>query len=103
MPWNNFEYIPLRLLRRYLFPERFLIKFGQFIPYYLVNLNQLDLKPIIAQYEKFLLAQGISLYRKNILEVGLKSFQDPATLLPELPQTSASIGRPVCRHDSLKN
>ncbi len=71
MLWSNLEYLPLRVLRRYLFSEKFLVRFGQFIPYYSCSQNQLDPRPIVDRYEKFLLDRGLNIAGKRILEAGV--------------------------------
>ncbi len=71
MLWSNLEYIPLRVLRRYLFSDRFLVRFGQFIPYYCCSQNQLDPRPIVDRYEKFLRDRGLVMAGKRILEAGV--------------------------------
>lgn len=65
---SNLEYIPLRILRKFVFKESFLIKFGRFIPYYLTNRNQIDPALIINQYEEYLPARTPC---NTILEIGV--------------------------------
>lgn len=70
MLWSNLEYIALRLLRRHLFTEKLLARCGRFIPYYRCNYNQVDPRPVVDLYERFLGARGLDLAGKRILEVG---------------------------------
>ena len=68
---SNLEYVPLRLLRKFIFTKQSLKRFGKFIPYYLSSQNQLDPKPIVDQYEKYLVTENTILKDKMILEIGV--------------------------------
>ena len=68
---SNLEYVPLRLLRKFIFTKQSLKRFGQFIPYYLSSQNQLGPKPIVDQYEKYLLAKNTIVKERIILEIGV--------------------------------
>ncbi|MDD2903691.1 MAG: hypothetical protein PHU44_14800, partial [Syntrophales bacterium] len=59
MLWSNWEYIPLRLLRRHLVTDRFLAKCGRLLPYYQCSQNQVDPRPIVDLYEKYLQGRGL--------------------------------------------
>lgn len=67
---SNLEYIPLRLLRKFFFTEKFLIKFGQFVPHYLMNQNQADPKPIVDEYERHFRAKNFLPSGLTIMEIG---------------------------------
>ncbi|MBC8146405.1 MAG: methyltransferase domain-containing protein [Bacteroidetes bacterium] len=67
---SNFEYVPLRLLRKFIFTEKLLKKVNQFIPYYVTSQNQVDPKPIVDQYEKYLTMDDNIIKEKTILEIG---------------------------------
>jgi len=66
---SNLEYIPLRIIRKFLFTEKFLTKFSQFIPYYQTNINQSNPSLIVDNYAKFL-DKNITLNQLRILEIG---------------------------------
>ncbi|MFQ5686111.1 MAG: methyltransferase domain-containing protein [Candidatus Scalindua sp.] len=68
---SNLEYVPLRLLRKFIFTKQLFKKFSQFVPYYVTNQNQLDPKPTVNQYEKYLSAENNALKEKTILEIGV--------------------------------
>ena len=69
---SNIEYILLRLIRRFVFPNDFLIKYGAYIPYYRVNLNQSKPTAIIGDYNKYLKATAIDPTNLiSILEIGV--------------------------------
>ena len=65
------EYVAARLVRRYLFTERFLDRFGQFLPHYRANANQSDPGPVVGVYADALARAGPH-HRadRSILEVG---------------------------------
>jgi SAM-dependent methyltransferase len=68
---SNIEYILLRLFRRFVFTGSFLIKYGAYIPYYRVNLNQFNPRSIVGDYKKYLEVANIDpmkLY--SVLEIG---------------------------------
>ena len=68
---GRLEYVILRLIRRFLVTDHFLIQYGSFIPYYRVNSNQVNPKPIIDQYEQYCQKAGIVFLNcKVILEIG---------------------------------
>ena len=67
---SNLEYVPLRLLRKFILTERLLKNINRILPYYVTNQNQVDPKPIVDQYEKYLFAEDIILKGKTILEIG---------------------------------
>ena len=69
---SNIEYILLRLLRRFVFTDDFLIKYGDYIPYYKVNLNQYNPCSIVADYKNYLELENIDPMKLNsILEIGV--------------------------------
>jgi SAM-dependent methyltransferase len=67
---SNVEYIALRLARRFLFRDEFLLRFGRLIPHYRVNRNQADPRPLVADYSRHLADRGFSAAGRRILEVG---------------------------------
>lgn len=63
---SNLEYIPLRLLRRFVFRDAFLLRWGRYFPYYRTNLNQTDPVPLVSAYARY-----VSLDAAAILEIGV--------------------------------
>ena len=55
------EYVLLRLMRRFIFTDRFLVRFGQFLPYYRVNTNQANAGTVAGLYGRLLQRAGIVL------------------------------------------
>jgi SAM-dependent methyltransferase len=68
---SNLEYISLRLLRRHLFTDAFLLRFGKLVPYYRVNLNQCDPRPVVDQYARHLATVGFVPTGRPVLEIGV--------------------------------
>ena len=65
------EYVSLRLLRRFLFTDAFLVRFGKFVPYYRTNANQLDAGPVVDLYADAMARSGLPLAaNRSILEIG---------------------------------
>lgn len=65
------EYVSLRLLRRFVFSNAFLVRFGQFVPYYRTNANQSDAEPVVDLYAGAIARSGLPLVdNRNILEIG---------------------------------
>lgn len=67
---SNLEYVPLRLLRKFIFTEQLLKKVDQILPYFVTNQNQVDPIPIVDQYEKYLSIEDNIIKEKTILEIG---------------------------------
>lgn len=64
---SNFEYIPMRLLRRYVFRDSFLLRWGRFLPYYRTNSNQVDPGPLVSAYARHVSLDSAA----KILEIGV--------------------------------
>lgn len=65
------EYFILRIIRKYIFTENILLKFGNFIPYYKITSGQSSPIPIVKKYLKYLLMENLDIKNKNILEIGI--------------------------------
>ena len=68
---SNLEYIPMRLARRFLFRDAFLLRFGQLVPNYRVNRNQADPRPLVADYSRHLSRQSFAPAGRSVLEIGV--------------------------------
>ena len=65
---SNLEYISLRLLRRFIFSDAFLLRWGRLLPYYRTNTNQTDPEPIVSEYARHLPPD----FRvQSVLEIGV--------------------------------
>lgn len=65
------EYIALRLARRFLFSDAFLLHWGSCLPYYRTNANQTDPTPVCDLYTVAMNSLGLELAaERTILEVG---------------------------------
>ncbi len=71
MRLSNLEYVFLRLVRRFIFSEGFLLRYGRHIPYYRVNQGGVSPVPIVDLYWSFLHQKGIRPEGKTILELGI--------------------------------
>lgn len=70
MLFSNFEYVPLRLMRRFLFKDGLLQLIGNYLPYYKINLNECTPQFIVDNYERFLQLKGFTCKGTSVLEVG---------------------------------
>lgn len=75
---SNLEYVALRLIRRFLFPETFLLRFGHWFPYYRVNHNQLDSATIAGRYLALLAQMERTIEQATVLEIGAGSTNSTA-------------------------
>ena len=71
MQLSNAEYIPLRLLRRFVLSDRLLLRYGQFLPYYRTNHNQVDPAPLVDSYSQKLAKLGLQTQDRTLLEIGV--------------------------------
>jgi SAM-dependent methyltransferase len=78
---SNLEYVALRLIRRFLFPEALLLRFGHWFPYYRVNYNQLDSATIACHYLALLAQMERTIEQATILEIGAGSTNSTAYAL----------------------
>lgn len=78
MLWSNLEYVALRLIRRFLFPEALLLRFGHWFPYYRVNHNQLDSATIAGRYRTLLAQMERTMEQAAVLEIGAGSTNSTA-------------------------
>jgi len=67
---SNFEYVPLRLLRRFVFRGAVLQKFASRLPYYEVSRNEVSSDPIVGEYEKYLKLAATTFRGAAVLEIG---------------------------------
>lgn len=65
---SNLEYILLRLLRRFVFSDAFLLRWGRLLPYYRTNTNQTDPEPIVSEYARHL---PHDVRFQSVLEIGV--------------------------------
>jgi SAM-dependent methyltransferase len=85
---SNLEYISLRLLRRFILPDAFLLRFGRFIPYYRTNRNQVDPSSLVDDYALLLSKTGFPTQGQRLLEIGVgrtnsSCYEIVARFLPE--------------------
>ena len=68
---SNLEYIPLRLVRRFVLSDRLLLRFGAFVPYYRMNLNQAAPARLVDDYARHLASANCNPSNCRILEIGV--------------------------------
>ncbi len=68
---NDIEYISLRLVRKYIFTNRFLSKYGRFVPYYKVTPSLNSPVKVVKDYLNYLKDENVAVTEKSILEVGV--------------------------------
>lgn len=68
--FQRFEYVSLRLLRRFAFNERIAHRFVRWLPYYAPSVNEAEPMRIARGYASALESAGIFLARQRVLEVG---------------------------------
>lgn len=71
MTFGDLEYVTLRLVRKFIFTQQFLVKHGHRVPFWRANANQADPFWIIERYQRPLKAKGILVAGKNLVEVGV--------------------------------
>jgi len=68
---SNLEYIPLRLLRRFVVRESLLLRFGALFPYYRTNRNQFAPALLVDDYARLLHLAGVAPDDRVLLEIGV--------------------------------
>lgn len=68
--FENVFYVVLRLMRRHLFTDGFLSRWGKWIPLFSSNMNQASPVPIVDLYESLGRRAGIRLSGQTVLEIG---------------------------------
>lgn len=97
--WGDIEYFGLRLVRRFLLNETFLIRFGKWIPYYQVNSNQADVFPVIDSYTSYINENG-GVGTGVILEIGSGATNRVGYLLAErFPEAKIVLFEPYVQLD----
>ena len=71
--FNLFEYLFLRILRKYLFPGNLVNTLQSFLPYYKPNLGITNPFQIIETYESVLHTIGLTFEKAEVLEIGIGS------------------------------
>jgi len=71
MIFSNIEYISLRLLRRFIFDESFLLRFGSIVPYYRTNRNQFAPALLVDDYARQMARENYAPDNRRFLEIGV--------------------------------
>lgn len=67
---SNLEYVPLRLLRKFVFRRAFLEACGWLIPYYLTNRGETSPQSVVSTYFSYLRERNIRVEGRTVLELG---------------------------------
>lgn len=78
---SNLEYVPLRLMRRFLLADRTIARFSKFVPYYRTNQGELDPRPVVDAYEKGLSTAGVAIRGRRVAELGVGATNSTAYAL----------------------
>jgi SAM-dependent methyltransferase len=69
---SDIEYVLLRVARRFLFRDAFLLRCGRWVPYYRPNCNQIDPGPLVEEYARHLEGAGAAIRPgQTVLEIGV--------------------------------
>ncbi len=68
---SDLEYILLRMIRRFLVPYSFLVRFGHLLPFWRANQNQADPRVITELYATHLRTLGREIAGSQIIELGI--------------------------------
>src|SRR6202163_2007193 len=96
---SNFEYVPLRILRRFLFSGQVLDRLGAFLPYYLTNRNESGPDPIVADYQRYLAMAGQTTDGATVVEVGSGRTNSVGYLLAALGAARVICLEPIAELD----
>jgi 2-polyprenyl-3-methyl-5-hydroxy-6-metoxy-1,4-benzoquinol methylase len=97
------EYVILRVLRRFIFTYEFLLRFGRYIPYYKVNVNQDAPEALIDRYSSYVrkfAEQGDDQSTLRILEVGAGATNSVGLLLADRLNCHVDVYDPYVAHDT---
>ncbi len=100
MIFSKAEYIFLRLLRRFLFSDNCLVKYGTIIPHYQQNSNQHCPDLIVDRYELYARGHGLTLSGKCVLELGPGVTNSAAYELVARGSAMVYAYEPYARYDS---
>ena len=67
---SNLEYVPLRLLRRFVVNGRLLQRLGAILPYHEPSQNEASSDPIVGDYGRHLALAGATFRGADVLEIG---------------------------------
>ncbi len=97
------EYITLRLIRKFVFNYKFLLKFGKYIPYFKVNTNQDNAGILVDRYFDLLRKNCPELLQLNdlrVLEIGAGTTNTVGLLLAEKLACKVDVYDPFVEFDN---
>jgi len=98
------EYITLRLIRKFVFNYKFLLKFGKYIPYFKVNTNQNNAVILVDRYINLVQKNCPELLQLNdlrILEIGAGTTNTVGLLLAEKLKCKVNVYDPFVEFDDI--
>ncbi len=96
------EYIVLRVVRKFLVPYQFLLRFGRVIPYFRVNCNQDGADALVGEYVRLIRKHAPPFpegRRVRLLEVGAGVTDTVGLLLAEHLDCEVDVCDPYVEHD----
>ncbi len=99
MRFDSFEYVTLRVLRRFFFTEKRLAVWGSRLPYYRVNQGVTDPVAVARAYVEDLARLGLAVPGKRLVEIGCGATNGVGYALAGLGAASVVCQEPYARHD----
>ncbi len=99
MRYDSFEYVTLRVLRRFFFTEKRLAIWGPRLPYYRVNQGVTDPVAVARAYAEDLARLGLAIPGKRLVEIGCGATNGVGYALAGLGAASVVCQEPYARHD----
>ena len=100
---QRYEYVTLRLIRRFVFTERLANRLAGWLPYYAPSVGENDPARIVADYVRALAAANVVLAGQRTLEVGAGRSNGVGYGLIAAGATSACLLEPFVAFDAARD
>lgn len=100
------EYISLRLARKFIFNYKFLLKYGKYLPYFKVNINQEGASQLVDRYVELLKTHSADFFKLKdvrILEIGAGTTNTVGLLLAQKLGCTVDVCDPFVIFDHIAN
>ncbi len=100
------EYISLRLARKFIFNYKFLLKYGKYLPYFKVNINQEGASQLVDRYVELLKTHSADFFKLKdvrILEIGAGTTNTVGLLLAQKLGSKVDVCDPFVIFDQIAN
>ena len=100
------EYISLRLVRKFIFNYKFLLKYGKYLPYFKVNINQEGASQLVDRYVELLKTHSADFFKLKdvrILEIGAGTTNTVGLLLAQKLGCTVDVCDPFVIFDQIAN